>query len=130
MLFRSTLSNVGIGTTNPPSLLSIGTQVGIDTATTTVATTTATSVIGISTATFRSAKIQVQISQSTSYQASDILLIHDGVNSNIIEYGTLATGSLLGSYSTDINSGNARLLVTMSSATSATVKAVAYKITI
>ena len=102
----------------------------LNTSTTTVATTTATSIIGIATATFRSAKIQVQIAQGSSYQASDILLIHDGVTSNIIEYGSLATGSLLGSYSTDINSGNARLLVTMSSATSATVRVVANKIII
>jgi hypothetical protein len=122
--------NTGIGTTNPTSELSIGSEFGIDTTTTTVATTTATSVISISTTLFRSARIQVQISQGSSYQASDILLIHNGSTSNIIEYGTLATDSTLATFSTDISSNTARLLVSMGSATSATVRAVAQRMSV
>jgi len=122
--------NVGVGTTNAISLLSLGSEGGIDTATTTLATTTATSIVGIATSVFRSARIQVQITQSTNYQASDVLLIHDGTTSTIIEYGSIATGSYLGNFTTDVSSGNARLLLAMNSATSATVKAVAHKITI
>jgi len=126
----TTTSFVGIGTTNARSLLSLGSVVGIDTNTTTLTTTTATSVVGIATSVFRSARIQVQITQSTNYQASDVLLIHDGTTSTIIEYGSIATGSYLGNFTTDVSSGNARLLLAMNSATSATVKAVAHKITI
>ncbi len=126
----SNTGNVGITTTNPTSELSIGSEFGIDTTTTTVATTTATSVISISTTLFRSARIQVQISQGSSYQASDILLIHNGSTSNIIEYGTLATDSTLATFSTDISSNTARLLVSMGSATSATVRAVAQRMSV
>ena len=126
----TTTSFVGIGTTNARSLLSIGSEGGIDTATTTLATTTATSIVGIATSVFRSARIQVQITQSTNYQASDILLIHDGTTSTIVEYGSIATGSYLGNFTTNVSTGNARLLLAMNSATSATVKAVAHKITI
>lgn len=124
------MGNVGIATTNPTSELSIGSEFGVDTTTTAITTTTATSVIGISTTLFRSARIQVQISQGSSYQASDVLLIHNGSTSNIIEYGTLATDSTLATFSTDISSNTARLLVSMGSATSATVKAVAQRMTV
>lgn len=97
---------------------------------TTVATTTATSVVGIDTTVYRSAKVQVQIVQGSAYQASDVLLIHDGSTSSLIEYGSIATGDLLADFSTDISGGDARLLVTMGSATSATVKTVTQKITV
>lgn len=122
--------SVGIGTTNPISLLSLGSEVGIDTNTTTIATTTATSIVGIATSVFRSARIQVQITQSTNYQASDILMIHNGTTSTIVEYGSIATNDYLGNFSTDVTSGNARLLLAMNSATSATVKVLAHKMTV
>ena len=128
----STASSFGIGTDTSlgGSIFSLGPVSGTDVNVTTVSTTTATSIVGIATANFRSARVQVQITQGTSYQASDVLLIHDGTTPSIIEYGSIATGSYLANYSTDISSGNARLLVTMNSASSATVKTVAQKITL
>jgi hypothetical protein len=132
----STPSSFSIGTSTAPddSQLSFGSESsaiqGVVANRTTLSTTAATSVVGIDTTVYRSAKVQVQIVQGSAYQASDVLLIHDGSSSNLIEYGTIATGDYLADFSTDISGGDARLLVTMGSATSATVKTITQKITV
>ena len=62
---------------------------------------------------FRTAKYLIQHSSGSNYQSSEILLIHNGLSSNIVEYGTVSTtGSFLASFNTDVNSGNVRLLIT------------------
>lgn len=121
-------SKVGIKDTTISSTLSISDIYGLDATSSSISTITPTAIDSFAIATFRSAKIQVQITQGTNYQTSDILLIHDGATSNIIEYGTIATNDYLASFSTDINSGNARLLVTMTSSASSVVKVVSQKI--
>jgi len=108
----------------------IGTAVGISTTITGITTTVATAIDSFSTSTYRSSKIQIQITQGTDYQASDVLLIHNGTTANIIEYGSIATNDYLGNFSADISGANARLLVTMSSASSSTVKVLSQRITI
>jgi hypothetical protein len=115
----------GIATANT---FDIGIDAGISTTRTVVATTSPTAIESFSASTYRSARIQVQITQGTSYQASDILIIHDGTTANLIEYGSIATGSYLGNFTADINSGNARLLISMGTSTSATVKVLTQKI--
>jgi len=107
----------GVGTT-----IYTGTQAAIEASTTTVATVTQTATDTFPAATFRSAEYLVQIVQSSSYQISKILLTHDGTTAYITEYGTVTSGSVLGTLDADISGGNVRLLVTMGSATSATVK--------
>jgi hypothetical protein len=86
-----------------------------------VATTTATAVDSWALATYRSAKYLVQIKQGSDYQLSEILVIHNGTTTTMTEYGILETNANLGAFSSDINSGNVRLLVTMASATAATI---------
>ena len=108
----------------------IGTAAGISTTITGITTTDATAIDSFSTSTYRSSKIQIQITQGTDYQASDVLLIHNGTTANIIEYGSIATNDYLGNFSADISGANARLLVTMSSASSSTVKVLSQRITI
>ena len=108
----------------------IGTAAGISTTITGITTTVATAIDSFSTSTYRSSKIQIQITQGTDYQASDVLLIHNGTTANIIEYGSIATNDYLGNFSADISGANARLLVTMSSASSSTVKVLSQRITI
>ena len=108
----------------------IGTAVGISTTITGITTTAATAIDSFSTSTYRSSKIQIQITQGTDYQASDVLIIHNGTTANIIEYGSIATNDYLGNFSADISGANARLLVTMSSASSSTVKVLSQRITI
>lgn len=118
------------------SQIVIGSNVlNIETTTTNLSSTTATSIIGISTSLFRSAKVQLQITQGSNFQTSDVLLIHNGTSSNIVEYGSIATNDYLANFSTDITGGNARLLVSLGSTavgvgTTAVVKAAAYKMAI
>jgi hypothetical protein len=108
----------------------VGTAAGISTFITTVATTSATSIATIAVAIHRSSRMQVQITQGSNYQASDILLIHNGTTSNIIEYGSIATNDYLGSFSCDVSGGNARLLINMISSSSATIKVLSQSLTI
>lgn len=91
-------------------------------ATTSVSSTDPTAVDNFSVATYRSAKYVVQITQGTNYQVSEILVIHDGTTTYMTEYAVLETNGSLATFTSDISGGNARLLVTMSSASAATVK--------
>lgn len=87
----------------------------------TVATVTTTAVDTWAIATYRSAKYIVQITQGTNYQVSEILVIHNGTTTTMTEFGVLETNGALGTFTSDVSAGNARLLVTMGSATSATI---------
>ena len=120
----------GIGTTNPTAKLSIGSVSGFQDTITTVATTAVTTIDSFATATFRSTRVQVQITQSTNYQASDVLIIHDGTTASIVEYGSIATNDYLGTFSASVSDGNCLLRINMSSATSATVKVLSQRITV
>lgn len=136
MFANGAVEGVGFGTivfpnsAQAPSTINIGTAARISTTITTVATTAATTINSFATATFRSARIQVQITQSTNYQESDILIIHDGTTAAIVEYGSIATNEYLGTFSASISGGNCLLIITMNSATSATVKVLLQSITV
>ena len=119
-LFTSVTGKVQVGGVG--SELYVGTQTAVTGTTTTVATTAQTVTDQFSTTEFRSAEYLVQITQGSSYQVSKILLVHDGTTPYITEYGTLLSGSTLGTLDVDITGGNARLLVTMANAASASVK--------
>ena len=64
-----------------------------------------------STSEFRSIKYQIQVDSNTDYQCSELLLIHNGTNSYITEYGLITTNNSLISYETNIISGNVVLLM-------------------
>ncbi len=92
-----------------------------------VSTTSSTSQTAINTfaaATYRSAKYNIQVVRGSSYQTSEVLVIHDGSNSYGTEYAVIKTGNSLATFDTDINSGNVRLLATPSSGDSTTFKLV------
>ena len=92
--------------------------------------TTAVGVGSIVVATHRSASIRVQIDQGANYQVGRYLMIHDGTTVTVVEEAAVATGSMLGSLSGDINNSNAELKVTMASSGIATVTTIIDKITI
>lgn len=96
----------------------------------TVATTSATAVDTFAFATYRSAKYLVQITQGSNYQVSEILVLHNGTTTTMTEYAVLESGSALGTFTSDISSTNCRLLVTMTSATSATIRILKTYITV
>ena len=127
-LFTSVTGKVQVGGVG--TKLYAGTQTAITGTTTTVATTSQTVTDQFSTSEFRSAEYLIQITQGSSYQVSKIILVHDGTTPYITEYGTLLSGSTLGTLDVDITGGTARLLVTMANATSASVKVSRTSITI
>jgi len=79
----------------------------------TTSTTTANQVVdSVSVSSVRGLKYVISITSGTSYQVTEILIVHDGTTPVITEYGTLFTGSSLASFDSDISGGNVRLLTT------------------
>lgn len=70
---------------------------------------------------YRTAKYIVQITQGTNYQSSELLVVHNGTATFNTEYAVVHTNGSLATLSTDINSGSARLVVTMASNVAATI---------
>ena len=79
---------------------------------TTSATTANQVITTAAAASWRSLKIFVQVTSGSSYQATEITLIHDGTNVYKSEYGQVFSGAVLATFDADINSGNIRLLTT------------------
>jgi hypothetical protein len=78
-------------------------------------TTTTTSQVAIDTfpsATYRTAKYTVQLSSGSSYQSSDILVVHNGTTAYLSQYGLVNTSSDLGSFDCSLSSGTVSLLLT------------------
>lgn len=72
--------------------------------------------------TYRSAKFLVQMSHATlGYHVTEVLVIHDGTNAYVTEYGTMWTIASLGTVNADISGNNLRLLVTPAN-TNTTIK--------
>ena len=129
-LYRPADTKVSIGSSTITSTLAINNVLGFDTSTTTVNTTNLTTIDTLPVATYRSARYQVQLTQGTDYQISDILVVHDGTTAGIIEYGSIATNDYLGTFSVTINEGSLLLRVAMVSATTATAKVARYSMTV
>ena len=92
-------------------------------ANTTVSTTAVTAVDSFAIATFRAAKYLVQITQGSTYQVSEVLVLHNGTTTTMTEYAVQESNSALATLTSDISSGNCRLLVTLASAaTAATIR--------
>lgn len=84
---------------------------------TSVTTTSATSVASFSASTYRSAKYLAQLTQGSDYMITEILVIHDGTNGHITEYGHVQVGSTISAYFTaDISTGDLHLYVNAASA--------------
>ena len=62
-------------------------------------------------ATYRSAKYYVQITAGSDYHITEVLLLHDGSQVYVTEYGTVYSNTSLGNVSANINSSNVNLLV-------------------
>ena len=122
--------NVGIGTTSGNARLDIEGVLGVDTTITGITTTAISTIDTLPISIYRSARFQVQITQSTDYQSTDLMVVHNGTTANIIEYGSIATNDYLASFSSTISSSNLLLQATMGSAGIATVKVVRYGVTI
>jgi hypothetical protein len=104
---------------------------GIDTYAVNTSATSAAQVDTFSATEFRSARFTVQITNTTdsTYQITEILLIHDGTTPSMNEYSTIVTGSAReASFDADISSSNVRLLATPASTDSMQFKVVRHSI--
>jgi hypothetical protein len=115
--------NLGINVTNPTEKLHISGNIKLDetlfNSSSTVITSSTSQFVAdsFSSTTYRTTKYLIQVMQtgSSDFYSSEILLIHDGANVYLTEYGTLQSNSSpVSSIDADINSGNVRLLITPS----------------
>ena len=97
---------------------------------TSVSSTSATAVYTVAHATYRSASLILQITQGSAYQSGRYMVIHDGTTATIVEEAAVATGSMLGTFTADINGSNLRVLVNMGSSSSATVTVIPTPVTV
>ncbi len=110
----STNNFVGIRTLTPAAPLQIE-EAGLDTSVIVTSNTSVDQVVdSFSATTFRTAKYLVQVHDTVNnwYQASEILLTHDGVTTYSTEYAIVYTNSSLASFNSSISGGSVRLLVT------------------
>ena len=92
-----------------------------------VLTTTSTdvaTVMSISSSTYRSINYQIQVTQGTNYNMTNINVIHDGTTTYMTEFGTINQPTGIATFSTDINSGSLRLLGYPASSNSTTFKVI------
>lgn len=77
----------------------------------TTSTTANTIVDSFAKAVYRSAKYYIQITSGSDYHITEALLLHDGSQVYVTEYGTVYSNTSLGNVSANINSSNVNLLV-------------------
>jgi hypothetical protein len=88
---------------------------GLVTGTFTASGTAQQAAMSLSATVYRTVEFTVQATLGTTYNSSKFMVIHDGTNTSVTEYGNVALplGSSLSSLITaDISGGNIRLLVT------------------
>jgi hypothetical protein len=114
-----TVPNSTVNVTNTTDDITIVTAGTVDftaddyLATLTTATTAVNQVVdSFSAATYRTVKYLVSITSGSSYQAMEVLVVHDGTTANQTVYADIATGSNLATFSVDISGGLVRLLTT------------------
>lgn len=113
-------SNVSFSNTSQVVVFSNGVTLGANniaynsTARYTTSNTSQQVVDTFSAATYRSAKYVISVTDpvNSKYQATEIMLMHDGTTTYETEYATLLSNTSLASFSSDVTSGNIRLLVT------------------
>lgn len=126
----SGIGSVGIGTTTTNAALDLLGILGVQGTVTAISTTTPTTIDTLSLSAYRSARFQVQITQNTNYQSTDLMTIHNGTSSNIIEYGSIATNDYLASFTSTVSGSDMLLQASMVNAGIATVKVVRYGVTV
>jgi hypothetical protein len=115
----SAISNITIGTSSStvkvPGTLAMGSIVG-NSANVTITTDTLIDTFPI--ATYRTAKYIIKVSNSTTYEALEALVIHDGTDSYITVYGYISSDDTdIVSVSTSIAGGNVNLYASRIGAT-------------
>lgn len=93
-----------------------------ESSTTSLATVTSSPVDFTVTASYRSARYLVQITQGSNYRVSEVFAVHDGTTAYYSESHVVYSSIALANVSVDVSGGNLRLMVEMNSSAPATVK--------
>jgi len=107
----SDLERVGILTDTPKTALQIK-DFGLDSETVSFASNSPEIIATFDVSEFRTAKLVIQITntETNQYQSQEILLVHDGVNVDFVEYGIVFTSpSSLATFDAEIVSGTVQL---------------------
>jgi hypothetical protein len=78
----------------------------------TTASTVQVAIDTLATATYRSAKYEIQMTSATSYHVIELRVVHDGTSVLLNQYGEMFTGSSLGTFDSTITAGTLSLLFT------------------
>lgn len=128
-------ARVGIGTTTPTEKLDVNGKIKTNdsviisdselktTTTTRTSSSAQFTADSFSATAYRSTKylVEVRETSTSNFYTTEILLMHDGTEVYMTQYGTLQTNvSPVSSIDSDINSGNVRLLITPSVANTTT----------
>lgn len=70
---------------------------------------------------YRAARYVVAMSSGSDFHSTEIVVVHDGSNVTLTQYGTLKSSSLA-SFDADISGSNLRLLATPASSSSTVIK--------
>ena len=107
----------GFGSTIYAPVVSINEIYDQISSTLTTSTTTADQVaLTLSATAYRTLKILVQVTSSTSYHSQEIFMVHDGSVVYMTEYAIVNNGSIISTFDADISGGNLRFLVTPTNA--------------
>lgn len=119
VLFIASNTNVGNSTSE---VIVLHNNVVHSKATVNTTSSTSAQVIDTFSATeYRSGKYLLSLTSATTYQSTEIMILHDGSNALITEYATLSSGSSLGTFVANVDSTTVRLYLTPTNA-STTVK--------
>lgn len=116
--------NIGIGTINPTSKLTVGGDISNNYVTYGSITFSASTLspVGIHSvlpvATYRSVEYFIQATTGSRYHVSKILSIHDGSTAYNTTYGDVFSNGSIATFDIDISGGNIRLVATASTSTS------------
>ena len=77
---------------------------------------TGTTVNSMPAATFVTAKILVQVKQGSAYHSTELMLVHDGTDVYLTEYGTVYTSDIIGTFDASISGGNVNVIFTKTAA--------------
>jgi len=110
-----TLSNVGIGTTNPQTKLQVeryGIKTGLGTFNASAGIATDVDTFTISTTDFKTAEYTLHLIHSSNIQAQKVLVMQNGTTAYSQEYGVMSEPNLIVSVGATISSGVCKLQVT------------------
>jgi hypothetical protein len=120
--------NVGVGTTNPTSKLTVNGDIA-NSITSYGSSTSSTATLSpvaihstLSSSVYRSVDYFIQATTGTRYQAVKLLSVHDGTSTYNTVYGNVFSNNAISTYSVDISSGNIRLVATPSTSATVTYK--------